>query len=67
MIIHDSTQYKAAHGHDPKGNGYWWFASTKQDCPERMTFSVLGTYTMAKKAARKWAKDNGITIIYTLS
>ena len=67
MIIHDSTQYKAVHGHEPKGNGFWWFSNTKQDCPERKTLQVIGTYAEAKKQARKWAKDNDITIIYTLS
>ena len=67
----DSTSYQWSHGKAPKGGGSWFFVAHRggvnfsKDVEGKDYIVVHGaTYSDAKKAALKWAKEQGHTQIY---
>jgi len=48
-------QYLGAHKRSPRGFGYWIFRIGNKD------IWIRGTYTQAKKAAAKAAREAGVT------
>jgi hypothetical protein len=58
--------YFNAHGQAPRGFGTWWFEFSNGGV-DFMQFSFTGSYTEAKNAAKKAAKDNSASVVRVLS
>jgi hypothetical protein len=50
----DTNTFEFAHSKSPRGTGFWFFFG-----PGGEEFSFSGSFAQAKKAAVKWAKENG--------
>jgi hypothetical protein len=59
----DYSDYRRSHGKMPRGRGHWFFffnhAGTFGNC-----FSFNGSFTNAKKAAKKEAKARQVSTVY---
>jgi hypothetical protein len=72
MII-SKSEYRWSHDKEPRGDGWWMFESTKivyqLGIPVRVksVFNApYGNFTQAKKAAIKWARENGFSLLNVL-
>jgi len=61
-VIVCTDRFRRSHARDPKGRGYWMF----QFGPEGETFTAVGTFADARKAAKAAARAAGHTIVHVL-
>lgn len=59
----DTSRHNASHMHDPRGRGGWMF---ENEAGEHV-FTFSGTYGEARRAAKAWAKANGVPVLYVCS
>lgn len=58
----NTERYYNTHQKQPRGYGNWAFSDRAET---RINF-FTGTYSEAVRAAKKWAKQNNIIVLYVL-
>ena len=65
MVYVETNSYVAAHGKNPRGFGGWWFEIGGGVTVQTKVFT--GLYSKAKREAKEWAKERGVTAVRVLS
>lgn len=58
-----TSYFELVHGRAPRGRGWWAFSTTRDG---EVDFAATGTYAEAKKAARAWASERGVDMLWVL-
>ena len=63
-IIVRTASYEFAHGKKPRGAGGWFFFADRRQGFDQPFFQITAPYGEARRAAQRWAAEQGFGEIY---